>query len=162
MRTAPVEKATRSDDFDAAVEAFREALETYLQGDPTAVTALFSRGDDVTLANPLGPPRRGPVDVEMAIAGGAAQLRDGAVRGFEEISRYSTPDLGYIVQVERTKARLAGSERISLETPICPGRRLSSLSDRSLRLHDRPSAADSGLEPRPSRASWPFVLSALR
>ena len=113
MRTAPVEKATRSDDFDAAVEAFREALETYLQGDPTAVTALFSRGDDVTLANPLGPPRRGPVDVEMAIAGGAAQLRDGAVRGFEEISRYSTPDLGYIVQVERTKARLAGGEHIS-------------------------------------------------
>lgn len=113
MRTAPVEKATRSDDFDAAVEAFREALETYLQGDPTAVTALFSRGDDVTLANPLGPPRRGPVDVEMAIVAGAAQLRDGAVRGFEEISRYSTPDLGYIVQVERTKARLAGSEHIS-------------------------------------------------
>jgi ketosteroid isomerase-like protein len=109
-----VEEATRPEqDFDAAVEAFREALETYLQGDPSAVTALFSRRDDVTLANPLGPPRRGPVDVDMAIAGGAAQLRDGCVREFEEISRFSTPDLGYVVQIERTQARLADSEHLS-------------------------------------------------
>jgi hypothetical protein len=120
MRTAPVEKATRSDDFDAAVEAFREALETYLQGDPTAVTALFSRGDDVTLANPLGPPRRGPVDVEMAIAGGAAQLRDGAVRGFEEISRYSTPDLGYIVQASAPRLASPGASALAWKHRFAP------------------------------------------
>lgn len=109
-----IEEPTRSQpDFDAAVEAFREALEPYLHGDPTAVTALVSRRDDVTLANPLGPPRRGPVDVDMAIAEGAAQLRDGGVRQFEEISRFSTPELGYVVQIERTQARLAGGEHIT-------------------------------------------------
>lgn len=37
-------------------------------------------------------------------------LRDGSVRGFEEVSRYSGPDLGYVVQLERTQARLPGSE----------------------------------------------------
>ena len=42
-------------------------------------------------------------------------LRDGSVRGFEEVSRYRTPDLGYIVQIERTQARLPGREDI---TPI--------------------------------------------
>jgi hypothetical protein len=57
-------------DFDGAVEAYREALVPYLRGDPTLVTEFFSRSDDVTLANPLGPPRRGAVEVDNAIAGG--------------------------------------------------------------------------------------------
>jgi ketosteroid isomerase-like protein len=108
------EKASGSpSDFDGAVEAFRQALVPYYKGDPKPVTNLFSRSDDVTLANPLGPPRRGPAEVDKATADGAAQLSDGSVRGFEEVSRYSTPDLGYVVQIERGQARLAGSETIS-------------------------------------------------
>ena len=49
--------------FDAAIETFRQALEPYLKGDPGPVTKLVSRREDVTLANPLGPPRRGPEEV---------------------------------------------------------------------------------------------------
>jgi ketosteroid isomerase-like protein len=100
-------------DFDGAVEAFRHALEPLMKGDPRPVTELISRRDDVTLANPLGPPHRGPAEVDKAIAEAAAQLRDGSIRRFEEVSRYSTPDLGYVVQLERTQARLAGSENMS-------------------------------------------------
>ena len=37
-------------------------------------------------------------------------LQDGSVRGFDEVSRYSTPELGYVVQLERTEARLPGRE----------------------------------------------------
>ena len=100
-------------DFDGAVEGFRQALELYVKGDPEPVMEFVSRRDDVTLANPLGPPRRGPADVDKAIAEGAAQLSDGSVRHIEEVSRYCTPDLGYVVQLERTQARLAGSRDIS-------------------------------------------------
>ncbi len=50
---------------------------------------------------------------KLAAADGAAQLRGGSIRGFEEVSRYSTPDLGYVVQIERAQARLAGGEHIS-------------------------------------------------
>ena len=95
--------------FDDAVEAYRQALHPYVKGDPGPVTAFFSRRDDVTLANPLGPPRRGPAEVDKAIAEGAANLKDGSVRRVEEASRYSTPDLGYVVQIERTQARLPDS-----------------------------------------------------
>jgi ketosteroid isomerase-like protein len=98
--------------FDDAVDAYRQALEPYVKGDPGPVTEFFSRHEDVTLANPLGPPRRGPADVDKAIADGAAMLEDGSVRGFEEVARYSTPDLGYVVQIERTQARLPGAEKI--------------------------------------------------
>lgn len=91
--------------FDRAIEAFRQALEPYMAGDAEPALDLFSRADDVTLANPLGPPARGPADVRTAARQGAAMLRDGSVRGFEEVVRYSTPDLGYVVQLERTQAR---------------------------------------------------------
>ena len=105
--------STSQSDFDAVVEAYRRALEPYVKGDPRSVTKFFSRRDDVTLANPLGPPRRGPAEVEKAAAEGAAQLRDGSIRNFEEVSRYCTPDLGYVVQIERTHARVAGSGSMS-------------------------------------------------
>lgn len=97
-------------DFDGAVEAYRQALEPYVKGDSRPVTEFFSRREDVTLANPLGPPRRGPAAVDEAIAAGAANLTNGSVRHVEEVSRYSTPELGYVVQLERTQARLPGSQ----------------------------------------------------
>ena len=100
-------------DFDDAVEAYRAALDALLKGDPRPVMEFFSRRDDVTLANPLGPPRRGPAEVDEAIEEAAAHFTDGSVRRFEEVSRFSTPDLGYVVQLERTEARLPGSENMS-------------------------------------------------
>jgi ketosteroid isomerase-like protein len=104
---------TPPSDFDGAVQAFRQALDSFVKGDPKPCTESFSRRDDVTLANPLGPPRIGSADVDAAIAEAAAMLRDGHIRGLEEVSRYSTPDLGYVVQIERTEARLAGTEDIT-------------------------------------------------
>jgi uncharacterized protein (TIGR02246 family) len=95
--------------FDGVVEAYRQALETFVKGDPTAVIGLFSRRDDVTLANPLGPPRRGRADVQAAIKDAAAHFAGGSVR-FEEVSRYTTPDLGYVVHLEQCEVLLAGSE----------------------------------------------------
>lgn len=97
-------------DFDGAIEGYRQALHVYVKGDPKPVMEFFSRRDDVTLANPLGPPRVGPAEVDKATEEGASLLRDGSIRGFEEVSRYSTPDLGYVVQLERTQARLHSSD----------------------------------------------------
>ncbi len=42
-------------DFDGAVEAYRQALDVFLQGDPKPVTAFFSQRDDVTLVYLFGP-----------------------------------------------------------------------------------------------------------
>jgi ketosteroid isomerase-like protein len=111
-----VEQARASErDFDDAIEAYRRALHAYLSGDPKPAVELFSLRNDVTLANPLGLPVRGQAKVANAAAAAAAQFSDGSIRGFEEVSRYSTPDLGYVVQIERAQARLAGSRDI---TPI--------------------------------------------
>jgi ketosteroid isomerase-like protein len=100
-------------DFESAVEAFRQALRAYLSGDLKPSLELFSQREDVTIANPLGPPVRGPAEIAKAAAEAAAQFSDGFIRGFEEVSRYSTPDLGYAVQIERGQARFAAGGNIS-------------------------------------------------
>ena len=83
----------------------------FLKGDGRPVLEQFSRRDDVTLANPLGPPRLGRADVEEAVEAAAANFEDGSVR-FEDLSRYATDDLGYVVYLEQAEVRLAGSDEM--------------------------------------------------
>lgn len=100
-------------EFDDAVEGFRKALDALVQGDPQPSLEFWSRRDDVSLANPLGPPVVGPAAVTATATAAAALLSDGVILGFEEVSRVVTGDLGYVMQIERTEARLAGSETMS-------------------------------------------------
>ena len=103
------------DEFDEVVQAYRQAHGAFVNGDPEPMLDFFSQRDDVTLANPLGPPHVGREAVENAIREAAAHFKDGAGgKQFEELSRYVTPDLAYIVQLERTEARVGGSGTASL------------------------------------------------
>jgi hypothetical protein len=79
-------------DFDAVVEQTNQALIAFVQGDSSAIKSLFTRGDDVVLANPLGPPSRGRRDFEEGTDRAVAFLRDGTVE-FEEMARHATSDL---------------------------------------------------------------------
>src|SRR5215468_7835649 len=95
-------------DVDGLLDAYDEALQAFLNGDPGPVSELFSRRDDVTLANPLGPPQRGWADVERAIKDAAANFKGGSCR-VEDVSRFATPDLAYVVRLERAEVQLAVS-----------------------------------------------------
>lgn len=107
------------DDFNDAVESYRGALQAFVHGDPEAALALFSRRDDVTVANPLGPPQRGRTEVERVVRAAAANFRAGTVQ-FEELSRYQSADLGYVVHVEPSEVQLATGEtaRITLRVTM--------------------------------------------
>ena len=85
--------AAASEELDALVERSHRALDAFFKGDSEPVKPLFSRRDDVTLANPFGPPRRGWSAVEEAMDRAAANYRDGEALGFEEVSRLVTPEL---------------------------------------------------------------------
>jgi ketosteroid isomerase-like protein len=106
----------RGDGFNAAIEAVRDALRQYVKGDPEPALAFFSDRDDVTLANPLDPPRRGPTGVREGArrvadnfrAGGPLRFAD-VTSSFTEISRWASADLGYVLQIERHEGRAAGS-----------------------------------------------------
>ena len=95
------------------IEQYHRGLGAFIRGDPEPVKRLMSRRDDVTLANPLGPPARGWNQVEEATDRAAAQARDGEVRGFERISEVATADLAYIVEIERTRLKVGGADEIA-------------------------------------------------
>lgn len=83
-----------------------EAFEAFITGDPEPQKRLWSRGDDATLANPLGPVARGFDEIVRVMERAAAHLRDGTPLPVEQISRYVTADLAYLMEIERCTMRV--------------------------------------------------------
>lgn len=100
-------------DLDLMVEKYHRALDAFVTGDPELQKKLFSKRDDVTLANPLGPPARGRNAVEQTMDRAASQLREGEPISFERISGYTGTELAYIVEIERARAKVGGSDEVS-------------------------------------------------
>ena len=97
-------------DLTSAIEQSHQALDAILQGDASGYRALFSQEDDVTLGNPFGPYARGRKNVEATLAGAAANYRDGAATGVDLVAKYVSDDLACVVEVERGRAKVGGSE----------------------------------------------------
>ncbi len=74
---------------------------------------VFSHREDVSLANPFGPVARGWDEVARTMERAAALYRDGEITGFENIRKYVTPELAYIVEEERFRTKVAGREELS-------------------------------------------------
>ncbi len=101
------------DDFDQVLEQCQQALREFPKGNPEPMKVMFSHREDVTLANPFGPPARGWEQVAATADRAASQIRDGEVTSFENIAKYVTPELAYIVWVERVKAKVGGRQDIA-------------------------------------------------
>jgi ketosteroid isomerase-like protein len=100
-------------DLELVVEEYHRALDAFVRGDPELQKKLFSRRDDVSLANPLGPPARGWSAVEQTMDRAVSQLREGEPITFERISAYASTELAYIVEIERARAKVGGSDEVS-------------------------------------------------
>ena len=101
------------DDVDELLEQWHPASDEFLKGNPEPVKKMWSRREDVTLANPYGPPVRGWDKVEEVIEHAASQARDGELTSVEVIAKHVTPELAYVVQIERPKAKLGAREEIT-------------------------------------------------
>jgi ketosteroid isomerase-like protein len=84
-----------------------------MKGDPKPVQDLFSHREDVTLANPFGPPVRGWDEVAKTQERVASHYRDGEIYDFETVAKYATPELACIVWIERTNAKVGGREDVT-------------------------------------------------
>ena len=101
------------DAVDELIEQDYLAIGELLKGNPEPVKQLFSHREDVTLANPYGPPVRGWEQVAKTIEHAASVSRDGEFLGYEIIAKYVTPELGYVVVIERAQAKLGEREDIT-------------------------------------------------
>jgi ketosteroid isomerase-like protein len=98
---------TASGDLDDLIERHHEALGRFIDGDPVPFKAIYSRGDDVTLANPFGPPARGSPEGAETLERAAAHDEGGRLREFETLAKCVTSELAYTLEMERFEARLS-------------------------------------------------------
>src|SRR5215210_6540960 len=101
------------DDFDEVLERFKRAGNEFMKGNPKPVQDFCSHRDDVTLANPFGPPARGWNEVAKTQERGASYYRDGEIYDFEIVGKYVTAELACILWIERTNAKVGGAEEIT-------------------------------------------------
>jgi ketosteroid isomerase-like protein len=104
-----------SDRDDLPMEEYHRAGLEITRGNPDVYKALYSRRDDITLANPFGPPVRGWEQVSARLDLAAGNYRDGEDFQFENISTVIASDLAYTVEIERFRTRVGGSGEL---TPI--------------------------------------------
>lgn len=96
-------------DLDEFKAQYRRSLEAFIEGNPEPQKSLWSRREDVTLANPFGPPAKGTTPVFQAMDTAAAAIREGGELTYEVISSYETADLAYEVALQGGRMKLGGS-----------------------------------------------------
>ena len=84
-----------------------------MRGNPEPVKDLFSHRDDVTLANPYGPPVRGWEQVAKAVEHAASLRSEGTFLGWQIVAKYVTAELAYVVQIEQARAKIGAREDIA-------------------------------------------------
>ena len=102
-----------ADDVGELIEQFHLASDEFLKGNPEPVNKLWSRREDVTLANPYGPSVRGWDEVAKVTEHAASQVRDGELVSVEIVAKHVTAELAYVVEIEHPEAKIGGSEDIT-------------------------------------------------
>ena len=101
------------ENVEELIEQFTLAQGELLKGNSEPTKRFCSHREDVTLANPLGPVVHGWEQVAAATDQAASQFRDGEYLGVEDISKCVTPELAYIVRIERAVAKVGGQQAVS-------------------------------------------------
>src|SRR2546429_3013671 len=101
---------TASDDLDLVVKQYHRAAAEFVKANPEPYKKLWSQRDDVSLGNPFGPFTTGWKSVAETMERASALYKDGEIIGFENVTTSVTPELAYIVEVERIKAKIGGKK----------------------------------------------------
>ena len=99
-------------DFDEAVKQYNMAMREFFEGNPEPINRLYSDSDAISLAQLSGPFTISRKQVTNTATRNAAKYREG-VTTFETLAKYVTPEFAYVVQVERTKAKIGGGNEFS-------------------------------------------------
>ena len=101
------------DDPEALIERSHVAWDEFMRGDAKPAIDLFSRREDVVIANPFVPYSRGLEAASATMAKAASDFRDGAGLGHERIATYRSADLMCVLEIERYQTKIGGSAVVS-------------------------------------------------
>ena len=96
-------------DLNKLRDQYHQSVAAFIQGDPDVQKPLWSRRDDVTLANPLGPPAKGFDAVCQVMDSAAVQISEGEGYTFDTIALVESAELAYEVGIERNRSKLGDS-----------------------------------------------------
>lgn len=99
-------------DLTRFIEQDHLALDAFAKGDPEPLKGLYSRREDVIIANPFGPPAKGWEKAAATMERAATNYRDGEAISFERIAEYATADLAYVIEVERFRSKIGGGDKL--------------------------------------------------
>ena len=105
-----------ADDVDELIGRYRLGLGEFMKGNPEPVKELFSHEEDVTLANPLGPPAHGWEEVGATIEHAASQFGDGRLVGVEIVEKRVTAEFAYTLWLEYAEGKVGGREEVAPAT----------------------------------------------
>ena len=105
------------------LDQYHRALSALINGNPDVYKSMFSQREDVTLANPSALSRVDGPRSRRDWSGPRRITRRRRLTGFEQIAKYETPELAYLVEVERVRAKVGGREELA---PVALGSRASS------------------------------------
>jgi ketosteroid isomerase-like protein len=100
-------------DLDQVLEQWHLAQDEFVKGNPELVKQMWSHAEDVSVANPYGPPVRGWDEVTEVVDHAASLRRDGKATGYEVVAKYVTGELAYVVQIERAESKVGDGEEIT-------------------------------------------------
>ena len=101
------------DDLDEVIEQYHLALGEFLKGNPEPLKMMYSRREDVSLANPFGPHACGWEQVAQAMERAASHYRAGEIVGFENVAKHVAPGLAYIVEIEQLNSKVGAREEVA-------------------------------------------------
>lgn len=99
--------------LDEVIDQFHQALDQFAKGDPEPAKAVFSHGEDVSLANPWGPPAVGWEQVSAALDSAAARFEEGHVTAVDTLTKHVTSGLACFLDLEHWQAKVGGGSEIS-------------------------------------------------
>lgn len=97
-------------DLHPFIDQYHRALDEFFRGNPEPAKLLYSHRDDASLANPFGPVAIGWPLIRETMERAASNYRDGRATCFETLCKHVTPELGYLVEIERFEAKIGGSQ----------------------------------------------------
>ncbi len=97
------------DAFEQAVETYHASLREFVKGNAEPALEMWSQRDDVVLCNPFRPFAHGPAELAETTKAAASNFADGEIAS-ERVEKYVTPELGYIIEIERFKGTIGGKE----------------------------------------------------
>ena len=99
-------------DFNEAVKKYDLAMNDFFKGNPEPINSIYSDSDEISLAQLSGSFILGRNKVTETVNQNATKYRMGNTT-FETLTKYVTPEFAYLVQIERTRAKVGETDEFS-------------------------------------------------